>query len=86
MNYIPSKKFDKQFAKLPGKIKVLCLERIKIFIKNPHDQILNNHMLSGDYKDFRSINVTGDIRIIYEMVDRDVAHFIEIGSHSELYK
>ena len=86
MQYFSSKKFDKQFAKFPKKIKEQCVERIKIFAQNPYDEILNNHWLGGKYQGFRSINVTGDIRIIYENLTHDMAHFLTIGSHSELYK
>ena len=86
MEYISSRKFDKQFAKLSEKIKNQCVERIKIFIDNPFHETLNNHRLAGKYTGCRSINMTGDIRIIYEMVENDTARFLIIGSHSELYK
>ena len=51
---------------------------------NPYDSILHNHPLTGGYEGFRSINVTGDYRAIYVM-DGDVAVFIAIGTHSELF-
>ena len=86
MEYLSSKKFDKQFAKFPKVIKYKCTEKIKIFVKNPYDETLNNHNLGGKYEGCRSINMTGDIRIIYEITTENIAYFLTIGSHSELYK
>jgi addiction module RelE/StbE family toxin len=86
MQYFPSRRFDKQFHKLSQKIKNQTIERIQLFIENPFSPILNNHTLGGKYLGCQSINVTGDIRIIYEIVGDNLAHFLEIGSHSELYK
>ncbi len=84
--YFSSRRFDKQFSKFSEKIKNKCLERIQIFVQNPYEGILNNHVLGGKYKNCRSINMTGDIRIIYEMTENNLAHFLEIGTHGELYK
>ena len=85
MKYLSSKKFDRNFGKLPKKIKKQCIKRMEIFIQNPFDPILNNHRLTGGYENYRSINITGDIRAIYESRD-ELALFVRIGSHSELYK
>ena len=49
------------------------------------DESLNNHKLSGKYADYRSINVTGDIRIAYKRVP-DGFYLVAIGTHSELYE
>ena len=86
MQYRSSKKFDKQFAKLSKRLKNQFIERMEIFIENPFDPILNNHSVHYPYDGCRSINITGDIRGIYELVDSSIACFIAIGSHSELYK
>lgn len=48
------------------------------------DPRLRSHALRGDYKDYRSINVTGDWRAIYRMVG-ETALFIALGTHSQLY-
>ncbi len=86
MLYFSSRKFDRQFSKFSEKIKNQCIDRIEIFVKNPYDEILNNHNLGGAYTGCRSINMTGDIRIIYEITEDNMAHFLKIGTHSELYK
>lgn len=42
-------------------------------------------MLSGNYSGFHSINITGDIRALYEEIDGSYVIFEFIGTHSELY-
>jgi len=33
----------------------------------------------------RSINITGDLRLVYEEIDEDVARFLDLDTHSNLY-
>ena len=47
--------------------------------------MLENHPLQGKYNGFRSISITGDFRVLYDPVNHELAHFILIGTHSELY-
>ena len=77
--------FSKNYEKLASKVKDQFKIRRDIFLKNPFHPILNNHPLHGEYSDFRSINITGDYRVIYFMKD-EIAIFIRIGTHSELFK
>jgi len=79
------KSFLKDFKKLDLKIRKKFLEKQKRFLKNPLDPILNNHTLNGEFKDFRSINITGDYRAIY-FRDDGIYYFVRIGKHSQLYK
>ncbi len=76
--------FEKDFKKLPNKIKQKFKERIVLLQQDPFDPILSNHSLRGKYLDHRSINVTGDIRAIFKKKDEEI-HFVAIGSHSKLY-
>jgi len=86
MQYVLSKNFEKQFSKLPQNIKQKTIKRLEVFVKDPFDKKLNNHNLSGRQKNQRSINITGDIRAIYEEIEKDeIVMFIAIGSHSQLY-
>ena len=48
--------------------------------------MLDNHPLHGEYLGYRSINVGGDLRVIYEELDRSTAQFILIDTHSNLYE
>jgi addiction module RelE/StbE family toxin len=82
---ITSKNLDKKFRKLEKKLQLQAKSRILIFIKNPFSPILNNHLLHGDKKLIRSINISGDLRLLYKEVSTDTIHFIDIDTHSNLY-
>ena len=79
------KRFLKQYEKLSPKLKSKFDERLKIFIANPLAQELNNHPLHGEYQGYRSINITGDLRAVYE-IQGGAIKFLFIDTHSNLYK
>jgi len=82
-----SKKFIKQLKKVPVSVKKSFQRRLQVFVQNKKDPVLNNHKLKGELKGFRSINVTGDYRAIFQELDNgDLVFFFMIGTHSELYK
>lgn len=76
--------FKKSYHKLPSKIINKLDERLRLFVKDEFDPVLNNHALKGKYLGYRSINVTGDIRAIF-LRDTKNALFVAIDSHSNLY-
>ncbi len=79
------KNFVKQYRALPQRTRIKCDARLVAFRKDPFASSLRNHALHGVYKGYRSIDVTGDVRAVYEPVSEDLAYFIFIGTHSELY-
>jgi len=85
MKIILHKNFKKQYTNLRAGEKRKFKERRNIFLKNQFHPLLNNHALQGEYADFRSINITGDVRVLYEPVGDTIAHFIMIGTHSKLF-
>ncbi|OGZ64427.1 MAG: hypothetical protein A2402_00190 [Candidatus Staskawiczbacteria bacterium RIFOXYC1_FULL_37_43] len=85
MDIVSSKNFKKQYKKLSVKIKKNFEERLGLFEINPFNPILNNHQLRGEMKNLRSVNITGDIRAIYEQVDKNTVLFLMIAKHSKLY-
>lgn len=80
-----SKYFLKQDCKLKS-IQAETEERLALFSVDPTNIILNNHALTGKLRGYRSINITGDYRAIYELVAPETAHFIDLDKHSNLYK
>lgn len=78
------KNFKKQFNKLTESQKRKFRERRDIFLQDEFHPVLNNHALKGKYQGYRSINVSGDIRVIYIKNSEDIL-FVAIGSHSSLY-
>lgn len=79
-----SKNFVKQAKKLDPALRRKILERLTIFSNNPLHTTLRNHQLKGKYKDYRSIDITGDVRALY-LQKEDEAIFDAVGTHSQLY-
>lgn len=78
--------FEKQYQKLHPGEKNKFKERRNIFLENPYHPLLHNHPLKGKYQGYRSINITGDLRVVYKMLDSETALFVLIDTHSNLYK
>lgn len=69
----PNPKLNKRFAK-----------QLEKLIKNPRDITLRNHRLIGKRNDFYAFSVTGDIRVIYKIVNGNLWLY-DIGSHNQVY-
>jgi addiction module RelE/StbE family toxin len=78
--------FLKRYKKVPLKIRQKFEERLFLFEKNPSHPILNIHPLTGDRKNQWSINITGDWRAIYTIKGEDTIIFIDLNTHSNLYR
>lgn len=84
------RKFRKAYQKANQKIKTAFEKRLTLFQKDRFQPQLNNHALTGKYKGFRSINVTGDWRALFsestesEGIITIIFHLL--GTHSKLYK
>ncbi|MBI2046487.1 MAG: type II toxin-antitoxin system mRNA interferase toxin, RelE/StbE family [Parcubacteria group bacterium] len=85
MKIIFHKNFIKQYKKLSHTIQSAVQKKNILFEKDLYHPILNNHILHGAYSGYRSVNVTGNIRIIYKMLDKNAVLFVHIGTHSKLY-
>jgi len=70
--------FRKQYKKLSQKLQNKFIERLEIFKDYQSHPQLNHHLLHHPYEGCRSINVSGDIRAIYEIKGNDII-FIRIG-------
>ena len=60
-------------------------ERVDLFQNNPQNPLLNDHPLKGDKRGLRAFSISGDIRVIYRLIDDDHALFLDIGSHNQVY-
>jgi addiction module RelE/StbE family toxin len=81
-----SKVFKKQYKASPSKIQAKFDKALGIFMNNKFDNSLNNHQLKGEFKNYRSINITGDWRAIYTTKENQIYFFVMLGTHSQLYK
>jgi addiction module RelE/StbE family toxin len=85
MQIIFSKRFKKQYKKLPPKLQIQTKNRIELWSEQPDNPILKRHKLEGALNNFYSINISGDLRALYEVIDEDIYIYEMIGSHSQLY-
>ena len=79
-----SRRFVKQLARLPKSTQHAAYTRIELVLINPDDPILRRHRLAGDLRHLGSINVTGDVRALYEVIGDEIVVYQMIGTHSEL--
>jgi len=86
INVIFSTKFRKQYRKSEQVIQDSFNKRLEIFIKNQTDIRLNNHSLTGNFRGSKSININGDWRAIYSILDEGTVIFELMGTHSQLYR
>lgn len=88
-----SKPFQKQLQKADPIIRQSFKRNIRLFMDDPFHPRLHNHMLSGRYHGYRSINITSDWRAVYSTrvyvhgrVKSNVIIFEALGTHSQLYQ
>jgi addiction module RelE/StbE family toxin len=84
-----SSQFKKRFNSAPRKIQDKINVRLNIFFVDEFSSSLNNHELHGEYSSCRSINITGDIRLIYKKVtpnSKEIHYLIDFGTHCQLYE
>ena len=79
------KDFVKAFKKLTRIQQNKFYGRLKIFVEDEYNPVLNNHGLKGNYRGFRSINIKGDLRAVYKKEAQETVIFVDIDSHSNLY-
>lgn len=81
-----SKQFGKQLGKLTLKDKDEFWRKLEWFKEDIYDPRLRNHALKGKFVGTRSIDIKGDLRAIYEVVDDNIYIYLLIGTHSQLYR
>lgn len=80
-----TERFRKKFKKLPAKIQAQFERRLNVFIKNSSDPFLKVHPLKGSLMGYRAFSVTGDYRVIYQIMSKESVKLIDIGTHSQVY-
>jgi len=86
MKIIFHKTFQKKSKRRSNEECAQLKNKLVTFTTNPLNSILNNHALHGKYLGYRSINITGNLRAVYKMQDENIAFFVDIDNHANLYK
>lgn len=81
MQIFYTKKFLRQYKKLPAKIRNHAEAAEEIFRSNPFHSGLNTHKLKGKLNDFWSFSINFQYRIIFEFIDKGDVSFLLIGKH-----
>ena len=77
-----SPRFWRLYSKLPADIKILTKERLNIFIENYLDPRLKTHKLGGTLDGHLAFSVNYRYRVIFEIIDKNVAFLVAVGDHS----
>lgn len=59
-------------------------ERLAMLLTNPLHPLLHDHPLKGNQSGRRAFSVTGDVRVIYRIVDKTI-ELLDIGTHNQVY-
>lgn len=80
------RRFRKHYRKLPLVLQNKVDRTIVLFRQTPFASSLRNHGLEGSLTGRRSISVTDDLRIVYEMQgDHAVVLLLNVGTHAQVY-
>ncbi len=77
-----SSKFEREYRRIPERIKEIAEEKEWIFRADPHDPRLHTHQLSGRLKRHHAFSINQKYRIIFEFATRETIWFHSIGDHS----
>lgn len=77
-----SSKFEREYRRLPKRIKLLAEKREQIFRKDPFNAQLKTHRLKGRLKEYWSFSIDLHYRMIFEFVGKDIVWLHSVGTHS----
>lgn len=77
--------FRRQYKKLSADLRNKVGERLALLESDERHPLLNNHKLGPPFGGYRSINITGDYRLVYKKLDEGAYFLRAIGTHHQLY-
>ena len=77
--------FERQLRKLSQELQEKLKERLILLIRDASNTLLNDHKLGPPFESYRSINITGDYRLVYKCIGKDVYYLRAVGTHHQLY-
>jgi len=76
---------ERQIKKLSKSVRAKLWERLTLLNSEEYNPLLNDHKLNPPYDGYRSINITGDYRLVYKKLGADTYYLRAVGTHHELY-
>jgi mRNA-degrading endonuclease RelE of RelBE toxin-antitoxin system len=83
---IVSEEFKNNFEKLPKSVKKKFFKKIKIFIENPFNPLLNTEKLGPPFKEIWSFRIDRSYRVILKFISSKEILLVTCGHHSWIYK
>ena len=79
-------RFRRQYKKLSEKMQDLVDERVDLYKRDVRNPKLRVHALHGKLEGHLSMDITGDVRAVFEEKEDDgVVVFRAVGTHGQLY-
>lgn len=75
-----------QLNKKDKKLVVKIEKQIKLFESNPKHPSLRTHKLTGNLANRWSISMSKGLRMVYVILKEDIAYFVDLGTHDEVYR
>ena len=61
------------------------MNRLALFEQSERHPLLDNHPLKFEWEGYRSISITGDLRLIFKKYPADLVRLEAVGTNGELY-
>jgi len=75
------KKWRKKYPNLVERFQ----QKLSLFTQEPFHPSLKTHRLSGSLKDYWSLSITYDHRLVFKFISENQVLLIDIGTHDEVY-
>lgn len=75
-----------QLHKKDKKLVIKIQKQIILFETNPRHPSLRIHKLTGNLNNRWSISISRGLRMVYVMLEEDIAYFVDLGTHDQVYK
>jgi len=85
MDIVSSSGFPRQFKKLLKNEQEEFWNRLGLLEKDARHPLLADHKLHGAWTGYRSINISGDKRLVYKKLSSETWYMVAIGTHHQLF-
>ncbi len=72
--------------KIDKKLVIRINKQIRLLESNPKHHSLRTHKLSGNLANRWSISIDKGLRMVYLIMNDEIAYFVDIGTHDEVYR
>jgi addiction module RelE/StbE family toxin len=85
MQFDTHRQFERQYKKISATIREKLWERLEMLEVDSSHPLLHDHKLNPPFEGYRSINITGDYRLVYKKLAADTYYLRAVGTHHQLF-